>query len=24
MDDKAGFDGETEWKQILDLLKKLN
>jgi len=24
VDDKAGFDGETEWKPILDLLQKLN
>lgn len=24
MDDKAGFDAETDWKPILDLLKKLN
>ena len=22
MDDKAGFDGETDWKNILDLLKR--
>lgn len=24
MDDKAGFDGEKDWKPILDLVKKLN
>lgn len=24
MDDKAGFDGEKDWKPIFDLLQKLN